>query len=133
MPPDGTVGYAVPLTDLRLSLAQEVVQEDFLTILLGQVGEGNGQFFIVQHDRQATGSQEPFFIQFRSHKIMPVGYGIVLFIHQIFKGDFPPSLPLQPSDGADSSMAYDNLAIGIMGTLNSHSIFRFGHGKSPFL
>lgn len=47
------------------------------------------------------------------HKIMPVSYGIVLFTHQIFKGDFQPPLPLQSSDGTDSSMAYDNLAIGI--------------------
>lgn len=41
---------------------------------------GNGQFYIVQHDRQTAGGQGLFFIQLRSHEIMTVGYGKVFGI-----------------------------------------------------
>ena len=88
---------------------------------------------MIQNGGLAAGSQEPFFVQFRSHKITPVCYGKVLLVHQVFKGDFPFPFPLQAPDGGDSSMAYNSFTICVMGSLNSHLIFRFRHGKSPFL
>lgn len=58
---------------------------------------------------------------------------IMLFVHEVVKGDFPAATASYTSCCVYGSVANDNLTKGIVGVPDMLLIlFVFGHGKSPF-